>query len=73
MAERFETYICEEGDMIDLIAYKRFGKHGAEVAILDANPGLASQGPILPLGLAIRIPVPEVKDRVDLGNLWESE
>lgn len=60
-----ETYVTQEGDSVDLIAYRRFGKHGMEAAILDANPGLAAHGPILPIGIKISIPIP-AKDSVKL-------
>lgn len=67
----FEEYRCQEGDTVDLIAFQRFQTHGMEMAILEANPGLASMGPVLPLGLVIKIPVPEVKDRArGVTNIW---
>ena len=53
-----------------LLAFTRFGVHGMEVAILEANPGLAAMDPVLPAGLALRIPVPEVKDRTAFQNIW---
>ena len=68
----FENYTCQEGDSVDLIAFNRFGAHGMEPAIFDANPGLATRGPVLPLGLVIKIPVPQVKDRAAGQNLWGS-
>lgn len=53
----YENYRCEQGDTVDLIAFKRFGSSsGTTESILDANPGLATAGPILPLGMMIRIP-----------------
>lgn len=66
-----ETYITQEGDSVDLIAYRRFGTHGMEASIWTANPGLAARGPILPAGLSITIPVPEVKDRTVNDRLWD--
>lgn len=72
MAERFEEYRTADGDMVDLIAFKRFGtSKGATERILDANPGLAAMGAILPAGILIRIPVPEVKDRKTMRRFWE--
>lgn len=67
----FENYTCQEGDTIDLIAFNRFGTHGMEPAILEANPGLADRGAILPLGLVIRIPVPLKKEREFSHRLWD--
>lgn len=67
----YEEYRCEQGDSVDLIAYRRFGtSSGTTEFILDANPGLAAAGPILPLGMIIRIPIPAKADRVDGINLW---
>lgn len=67
----FEEYTCQEGDTVDLIAFNRFGEHGMEDEILDANPGLAARGPVLPIGLKVIIPVPLVKDRELSTRLWD--
>jgi phage tail protein X len=70
---RTETVFAQEGDTVCLIAYRRFGRtDGTTEAILDANPGLAALGPIVPAGTKIIIPVPEVKDRAALQNIWGS-
>ena len=71
MSGQAETYVTIQGDTVDLIAFNRFGSHGMEAAILDANPGLATAGPILPLGTTVLIPVPEVKDRTEAPRLWD--
>lgn len=65
-----ETIIAREGDTVDLIAFRRFGRHGMEAAILEANSGLAALGPILPMGTAVIIPTPEVKARQNVQQLW---
>jgi phage tail protein X len=65
-----ETVISQEGDTVDLIAFTRFGAHGMEQAIFDANPGLATISPILPIGTAVVIPLPEIKERTTLDRLW---
>jgi phage tail protein X len=68
---RTEIVFAQEGDTVDLIAFRRFGRTaGTTEAILDANPGLAALGPIVPMGTKIIIPVPEVKDRATTQNLW---
>ena len=66
----YETYVTDEGDVVDKIAFKRFGDSSSTVAILDANPGLAERGPVLARGITILIPVPIQKGRVDGVNLW---
>jgi len=67
----YEDYRCQEGDTVDLIAYRRFGSSsGTTESILDANPGLAAIGPILPLGMMLRIPIPVKADRAPGENIW---
>lgn len=65
-----ETVIAQEGDTVDLIAFNRFGQHGMEQAIFDANPGLATISPILPIGTVVIIPLPEIKERSTVDRLW---
>jgi phage tail protein X len=55
-----ETIITSEGDMVDQLAYRHYGTHeGTTAAILEANPGLAAMGPVLPAGVEIKLPVIE--------------
>lgn len=50
-------YVTRPGDMLDALCSKRYPEHpGATEAVLDANPGLARRGPILPEGLTIDLP-----------------
>lgn len=68
---QFETYTTVDGDMVDDIAFGRFGRSEAAVeAIFAANPGLAARGPVLPAGVTIRIPLPVEKDRAEMARLW---
>lgn len=68
---RYETYTTIEGDMVDDIAFARFGASALSTeAILAANPGLAAYGPRLPGGVAVLIPVPGAKDRQDGVSIW---
>lgn len=72
MAEQFETYRTGEGEMVDEIAFKRFGtSRGVTERILDANPGLAALGEVLPIGTILKIPVPEIADRATVPRLWD--
>lgn len=65
-----ETVITQEGDTVDLIAFRRFGVHGMETAIYEANPGLAKIGAVLPIGMKVIVPVPGVPNRAEVGRLW---
>ena len=64
------TITTTDGDMIDLIAWEQYGFHeGTVEAILEANPGLAGQPPVLAGGLEIVLPVidkPSVETTVNL-------
>lgn len=65
------TYVTREGDILDDLCRKIYGKQepGQVEAVLAANPGLASQGIILPSRLVIVFPdlEPEAKPTV---RLW---
>jgi phage tail protein X len=47
-----------EGISLDLLLWRRYGVRGQELVeeALDANPGLAGLGPVLPLGTVVRLP-----------------
>ncbi len=52
-----ETYRTIEGDTIDAIAHRHYGRHfGTTEAIWRANRGLAKQLMILPEGLVLTLP-----------------
>ena len=51
------TYKTSQGDMLDEICWRFYGaQSGAVEAVLDANPGLADLGPILPIDTEIVLP-----------------
>ncbi len=50
------NYRTRDGDMIDELAWRIYGREGMAMAIYDANPGLADYGPVLPAGLLIELP-----------------
>ncbi|MHA1570504.1 MAG: tail protein X [Alphaproteobacteria bacterium] len=53
-----DTITTTDGDMIDLIAWNHYGFHeGTVEAILEANPDLAGQPPVLAGGVEIVLPV----------------
>ncbi len=65
-----DTYITRDGDMVDAIAFERYGEHGSEAAVLAANPGLADHGPILPAGLVIKLPAVATPMATATTKLW---
>ncbi|MCO5153396.1 MULTISPECIES: tail protein X [unclassified Shinella] len=65
-------YVTKQGETVDLACLAHYGRT-AEVteAVLDANPGLAGLGPILPMGT--RITMPDISRRATarpLVSLW---
>ncbi len=67
-----QIYRCKDGDVLDWICVKHYGRHGLEVQVLEANPGLADQGPVLTAGEEITLPdLPETNEQQQTINLWD--
>ncbi|WP_421983333.1 tail protein X [Roseibium sp.] len=67
------VYVCADGDMVDAVANAFYGEHGRNTeTILELNPGLAAEGPVLTAGTLIRMPeesaVVETNQPI---SLWE--
>lgn len=64
-------YLTREGDMLDRICWKFYGRQSTAVeAVLEANPHLADHGPALPAGIVIELPeLPEPTEEAS-GGLW---
>ena len=68
------NYTTSQGDKLDWICWKHYGtsRNGTVEAVLEANPGLSSYGPILPAGVKITLPVlaaPAAEQ--DVIRLWD--
>lgn len=51
------SYKTSQGDTLDHICWKVYGEQsGAVEAVLEANPGLADLGEVLPTNTAIELP-----------------
>ena len=61
-----------QGETVDALCWRHYGRtQGAVEAVLQANPGLASQGLVLPQGHLVimpRLPSPPAKN---LTQLWD--
>lgn len=65
-------YRTKDGDMVDAICHAHYsGAVDPQTSlVLDANPGLAALGPVLPKGLLITLPdLPETQSS-DPIRLW---
>ncbi|MFS4552094.1 tail protein X [Comamonas resistens] len=61
-----------DGDSVDSLCWRYYGRTADVVeAVLEANPGLAARGPILPQGLLVLMPnLPKPATR-PLIQLWD--
>lgn len=67
------TYTTKDGDTVDYITWQFYGYTDRQAVeqVLEANPGLADLGPILPLGVAVVMPTltpPTVQKGI---RLWD--
>lgn len=65
-------YVTAQGDTADYIAWKQYGTQGGLVTekLLDANPGLAEMGPVLPAGIVVYLPTLDVAATTQGTKLW---
>lgn len=63
---------AHQGDTVDLLCHRHLRRTDIVVAVLEANPGLAAQGPVLPMGTAVLLPdtAPAVAP-IPLLQLWD--
>lgn len=64
---------AHQGDTLDAICWRYYGRTAGVVEqVLEANPGLASLGPVLPIGTEVRMPAAPVQaTQRDVVNLWD--
>lgn len=67
------TYRTSDGDTADYIAWKNYGSLDGRVVeqLIDANPGLADLGPVLPAGVLVQLPVIESVGVAVGVKLWD--
>ena len=61
-----------QGETVDALCWRHYGRTADVVeAVLEANPGLAARGPILPQGLAVLMPDMPRPTATPLIQLWD--
>lgn len=67
------TYRTSDGDVIDDVCKRFYGREaGAVEAVLEANPGLADLGPVLPAGIFVELPdLPQPLETIPTVKLWD--
>lgn len=70
MAEQKRT---QQNDTVDALCWRHYGRTvGVVEAVLDANPGLADRGPVLPPGLLVTLPEQQTAaPERQMINLWD--
>jgi phage tail protein X len=66
-------YRTSEGDTADYIAWKFYGTQDGQVVeqLMEANPGLADRGPVLPAGVLVTLPDVQPATAVQAVRLWD--
>lgn len=64
---------ADQGDTLDLICWRYYGRTAGVVEqVLEANPGLADLGEVLPVGTLINLPaLPAQAEKARVINLWD--
>ncbi|PBK04015.1 phage tail protein [Pseudomonas abyssi] len=66
------TARAQQGDTLDAIAWRQFGRTAGVVEqLLQLNPGLADQGPIIATGTLIQLPDQPATNQTQALNLWD--
>ena len=61
-----------QGDSVDSLCYRHLGSSDAVEATLEANPGLAAKGAILPMGTVVMLPdTTQAAPTKDIIQLWD--
>ncbi len=58
---------------VDALCWRHYGRTaGVTEAVLEANPGLADHGPVLPQGLVVNMPEAQTSaPQRQMVNLWD--
>jgi phage tail protein X len=66
-------YRTGQNEMADAICRRTYGDESGYVEqVLDANPGLAALGPVLPIRTAITLPdIAKASEVVPVVSLWD--
>lgn len=66
-------YTTKQNEVLDAICYRHYGRTRAVTEmVLEANPGLAALGPVLPFARRISLPTMQERTRRrPLVGLWD--
>lgn len=65
-------YTTRQGETVDLACLAHYGRTAKVVeAVIEANPGLAALGVVLPIGTKIVMPIIATSTERRLVSLWD--
>ncbi|WP_432256086.1 tail protein X [Limimaricola sp. AA108-03] len=72
MADGVRSYRSSEGDTVDLLVWRHYGRLDGRLVerVLEVNPGLAAQGPILPAGIEVVMIEDPGPGEIETVRLW---
>lgn len=63
---------AHQGDTVDSLCWRHYGAtRGLNELVLEANPGLAALGAILPIGHEVELPPPPSTATQQITYLWD--
>lgn len=63
---------AQQGDSVDSLCWRHLGSTAGVEATLEANPGLAAKGAVLPMGTAVDVPdYTPAAPQTNLIQLWD--
>ncbi|MBK1690966.1 tail protein X [Ectothiorhodospira mobilis] len=65
------TYRTVDGEMLDDICWRVYGRESAVPDVLEANRHLADEGPRLPAGTLVQLPALPEPEAEDAVRLWD--
>lgn len=66
------TYRTKQNDVLDDVVFRFYGDTERRIVeiVLEANPGLADLGPVLPAGVLVELPDRPATSAKPLTRLW---
>lgn len=62
--------LTRDGDILDDIVWRHYGRHDVVPVVLEANQELSLQGPVLPAGMILVLPDVPVPADAPVIRLW---
>ncbi|MGD8174781.1 tail protein X [Marinimicrobium sp. ARAG 43.8] len=72
MSDTSDSVTARHGDTVDAMCHRHYGRTAKVTeAVLEANPGLAELGPLLPSGTPVNMPIVNNEPTSTTVKLWD--